>query len=60
MAAALELAGDRYPRLIEAISDHPQAQQPAECAQQRDAALEFGIDRILDGVAALLAQRTAR
>lgn len=60
MAAALELAGDRFPRLIEAISDKPHAQQPAEWTHQRDAALEFGIERILDGVATLLDQRAVR
>ncbi|MGI5220883.1 TetR/AcrR family transcriptional regulator [Nocardia sp. CA-290969] len=60
MAAALELAGDRFPRLLEALSDRPEAQQPAEWSHQRDAALEFGIERILDGVAALMAQRTRR
>ncbi|WP_280423067.1 TetR/AcrR family transcriptional regulator [Nocardia carnea] len=59
MAEALELAGDRFPRLIAAISDHPGTPQPGEQPPRRDNALEFGIERILDGVAALLAQRTA-
>lgn len=55
MAAALELAGDRFPRLIAAVSDPPPAAGAA--ATQRDAALEFGTERILDGIAALLAER---
>lgn len=60
MAAALELADGRFPRLIAAISDPPApAASPARTAQ-RDAALEFGTERILDGVAALLAERGPR
>ncbi|MFI5715892.1 TetR/AcrR family transcriptional regulator [Nocardia sp. NPDC051750] len=60
MAAALELAGDRFPRLIAAISDTPETRQPTQRTHQRGDALEFGIERILDGVAALLTQRTGR
>ncbi|MBF6351310.1 MULTISPECIES: TetR/AcrR family transcriptional regulator [Nocardia] len=60
MAAALEMAGDRFPRVIEAISDHPASGRPTGSTHQRDAALEFGIERILDGVEALLTRRTRR
>lgn len=59
MAEALQLAGDRFPRLIAAVSDHPGTSPPAGQPHRRDDALEFGIERILDGVAALLARRTA-
>lgn len=55
MAAALEMAGDRFPRLTAALTE-PLASQPGE----QDNALFFGIERILDGVAALLAQRAGR
>lgn len=60
MAQALELAGERFPRLIAAISDNPEASPPVEQSHRRDAALEFGTERILDGVAALLTQRATR
>ncbi|WP_459549716.1 TetR/AcrR family transcriptional regulator [Nocardia sp. X0981] len=53
MAAALELSGDRFPQILGAIAEAPRDAG----AHQRDAALEFGIHRILDGVAALLAER---
>lgn len=54
MAAALELAGDRFPAILGAIAEAPRDAG----AHQRDAALEFGIQRILDGVAVLLAERS--
>ncbi|WP_328391754.1 TetR/AcrR family transcriptional regulator [Nocardia sp. NBC_00416] len=57
MAAALELAGDRFPHLIAAVSES--TGEPEADARQRDAALGFGIERILDGVAALLNGREA-
>ncbi|WP_280459892.1 TetR/AcrR family transcriptional regulator [Nocardia carnea] len=57
MAAALELAGGRFPRLIEAVSEPSGTPSPGDRTHHRDAALEFGIERILDGVAALLADR---
>ncbi|MFI1461061.1 TetR/AcrR family transcriptional regulator [Nocardia carnea] len=60
MSAALESAGDRFPRLIAAISDPAEASEPGDRPHRRDAALEFGIERILDGVAALLTQRATR
>ena len=43
---------DRYPQVLAAFAGSP---QPAG----RDNALEFGIDRILDGLAALIATRSA-
>jgi len=43
---------DRYPQVLAAFSESP---QPAG----RDNALDFGIDRILDGLAALIATRSA-
>ncbi|ONM50596.1 TetR/AcrR family transcriptional regulator [Nocardia donostiensis] len=51
MAAAMELAGDRFPQLTAALT------APEQFAAQRDDALDFGIERILDGVGALMAQR---
>ncbi|MEU1983882.1 TetR/AcrR family transcriptional regulator [Nocardia sp. NPDC019395] len=60
MVAALELSDDRFPRLIAALSDHPAPGESQASAPHRDAALEFGTERILDGVAALLAERRIR
>lgn len=56
IAAALDLAGDRFPAVVAALSGGP-AGGAGTAAPGRDAALEFGIERILDGVAALLAAR---
>jgi AcrR family transcriptional regulator len=50
--AALSAHADRYPQVMAAFSDGP---GPAG----RDNALDFGIDRILDGLAALIAERAA-
>ena len=52
VGAALSANPDRYPQVLAAFSDSP---QPAG----RDNALHFGIDRILDGLAALIAARSA-
>lgn len=52
VGAALSAHPDRYPQVLAAFSDSP---QPAG----RDNALHFGIDRILDGLAALIAARSA-
>jgi AcrR family transcriptional regulator len=49
---ALSAHADRYPQVMAAFSDGP---GPAG----RDNALDFGIDRILDGLAALIAERAA-
>ena len=50
ISAALSAHADRYPQVVAAFSDAP---GPAG----RDNALSFGIDRILDGLAALIADR---
>jgi AcrR family transcriptional regulator len=50
IGAALAANPDRYPQVLAAFSESP---QPAG----RDNALDFGIDRILDGLAALIAAR---
>ena len=50
VGAALAAHADRYPQVLAAFSDGP---GPGG----RDNALEFGIDRILDGLAALIADR---
>jgi AcrR family transcriptional regulator len=50
IGAALAANPDRYPQVLAAFSESP---QPAG----RDNALDFGIDRILDGLAALIATR---
>jgi Tetracyclin repressor-like, C-terminal domain len=50
--AALSAHADRYPQVMAAFSDGP---GPAG----RNNALDFGIDRILDGLAALIAERAA-
>ncbi|MEU4314099.1 TetR/AcrR family transcriptional regulator C-terminal domain-containing protein [Nocardia sp. NPDC024068] len=55
IAASLEMAGDRFPAVLAALSEPSGAGAPG-----RDAALEFGIERILDGIAALLAERDGR
>lgn len=44
---------DRYPHVIAAFAD-----QAADPAAVRNDALNFGVDRILDGIAALIAHRT--
>jgi AcrR family transcriptional regulator len=49
---ALSAHADRYPQVMAAFSEGP---GPGG----RDNALEFGIDRILDGLAALIAERAA-
>jgi len=49
---ALSAHADRYPQVMAAFADGP---GPGG----RDNALEFGIDRILDGLAALIAERAA-
>ena len=50
IGAALAANPDRYPQVLAAFSESP---PPAG----RDNALDFGIDRILDGLAALIATR---
>jgi AcrR family transcriptional regulator len=52
IGAALAARPDRYPQVLAAFSESP---PPAG----RDNALDFGIDRILDGLAALIATRSA-
>ena len=52
IGAALAAQPDRYPQVLAAFSEAP---QPAG----RNNALDFGIDRILDGLAALIATRSA-
>ena len=52
VGVALAANPDRYPQVLAAFSESP---QPAG----RDNALDFGIDRILDGLAALIATRSA-
>jgi AcrR family transcriptional regulator len=51
VGAALSANPDRYPQVLAAFSDSP--------PPGRDNALHFGIDRILDGLAALIAARSA-
>lgn len=51
--AVLAAHADRYPQVLAAFADGP---GPAG----RDNALNFGIDRILDGLAALIAERSGR
>jgi AcrR family transcriptional regulator len=50
VAAMLSAHPDRYPQVLAAFAESP---EPAG----RDNALQFGIDRILDGLAALIAAR---
>ena len=52
VGAALAANPDRYPQVLAAFSESP---PPAG----RNNALDFGIDRILDGLAALIAARSA-
>jgi len=52
VGAALSARPDRYPQVLAAFSESP---PPGG----RDNALQFGIDRILDGLAALMAARAA-
>jgi AcrR family transcriptional regulator len=52
IGAALAANPDRYPQVLAAFSESP---PPAG----RNNALEFGVDRILDGLAALIATRAA-
>jgi AcrR family transcriptional regulator len=51
IGAALAANPDRYPQVLAAFSESPPA-------GGRDNALDFGIDRILDGLAALIATRS--
>jgi AcrR family transcriptional regulator len=51
VGAALAANPDRYPQVLAAFSDSPQS-------AGRNNALDFGIDRILDGLAALIATRS--
>jgi AcrR family transcriptional regulator len=52
VGAVLLAHPDRYPQVLAAFSGSPQS-------AGRDNALDFGIDRILDGLAALIATRSA-
>jgi len=52
VGVAVSAHPDRYPQVLAAFSD---SSQPAG----RDAALHFGIERILDGLAAFIAARSA-
>jgi len=52
VGAAVSANPDRYPQVLAAFADSP---SPAG----RDNALNFGIERILDGLAALIAARSA-
>jgi AcrR family transcriptional regulator len=51
VGAALAAQPDRYPQVLAAFSGAPRSEQ--------DNALQFGIDRILDGLAVLIAERAA-
>lgn len=51
-AAMMTAAGDRYPEVIKAFTEESSSE-----AGQSDNALKFGIARVLDGVAVLIAQR---
>jgi AcrR family transcriptional regulator len=51
VGAFLSAHPDRYPQVLAAFSDSPQS-------PGRDNALDFGIDRILDGLAVLIAARS--
>ncbi|NEW42278.1 TetR/AcrR family transcriptional regulator [Nocardia cyriacigeorgica] len=51
MAEVMEAAGDRYPEVIRALGEQ------AAGTSARDDALNFGIDRILDGLEALVDRR---
>ena len=50
--SVLSAHSDRFPQVLAAFSDSAQS-------SGRDNALHFGIDRILDGIAALIAARSA-
>ena len=52
VGAVLAAQPDRYPQVLAAFSGSPPG-------AGRDNALQFGIDRILDGLAALIATRSA-
>jgi AcrR family transcriptional regulator len=52
VGAALSARPDRYPQVLAAFSESPPT-------GGRDNALQFGLDRILDGLAALIAARAA-
>jgi AcrR family transcriptional regulator len=52
IGAVLSAHPDRYPQVLAAFSDSPEQ-------AGRDNALDFGIDRILDGLATLIATRSA-
>jgi hypothetical protein len=52
IGAALAANPDRYPQVLAAFSESPPT-------SGRNNALDFGIDRILDGLAALIATRSA-
>lgn len=52
VGVALSANPDRYPHVLAAFSQSPQS-------AERNNALDFGIDRILDGLAALIATRPA-
>ncbi|TLF57556.1 TetR/AcrR family transcriptional regulator [Nocardia cyriacigeorgica] len=54
MAEVMEAAGDRYPEVAAAMGEQ------AGGASARDDALNFGIDRILDGLQALVDRRADR
>jgi AcrR family transcriptional regulator len=58
LAEMMSAAGDRYPATMAAFAEELAAPGPSD-AGSRDNALQFGIDRILDGLAVLIAQRTA-
>jgi AcrR family transcriptional regulator len=51
VGALMSAYPDRYPQVLAAFSDSPRS-------AGRDNALDFGIDRILDGLAALIAARS--
>jgi AcrR family transcriptional regulator len=52
IGTAVSTHADRYPQVVAAFADGPGP-------SGRDNALDFGIDRILDGLAALIAERAA-
>lgn len=54
MAEVMAIAGDRYPRVTAVMREQSTG------GSERDDALHFGIDRVLDGLAALIDRRESR
>jgi len=56
-AEMMTAAGDRYPAVVAAFAEEASASEPPPNADGPNDALNFGIDRILDGLAVLIARR---